>query len=112
MSDLIRREDAIKVTWQEPTYADPLNILTEVRDRIKAIPSADRPFRADEILAQIDRELSIDIVRCKECKHRKPSGCVGSIKTYECDITGFRMHDLTNHFCSYGQKGDENVETD
>ena len=43
MSDLIRREDAIKATWKEPTYADPINILTEVRDRIETIPSADRP---------------------------------------------------------------------
>ena len=50
---------------------------------------------------------SIDIVRCKECKHRKSSGYVGSIKTYECDITGFRMHDLTNHFCSYGEREGE-----
>ena len=43
MSDLIKREDAIKVTWQEPTYTDPLNVLTEVRDGIEAIPSVDRP---------------------------------------------------------------------
>ena len=43
MEDLIRRSDAIKATWQAPTYADPINILTEVRDRIEAIPSADRP---------------------------------------------------------------------
>ena len=50
---------------------------------------------------------SIDIVRCRECKHRKPSGYVGSVKTYECDITGFRMHDLTNHFCSYGEREGE-----
>ena len=41
--DLIRRSDAIKATWQEPTYTDPLNVLTEVRDRIEAIQSADRP---------------------------------------------------------------------
>ncbi|MBQ1296770.1 MAG: hypothetical protein IIY21_22185 [Clostridiales bacterium] len=41
--DLIRRSDATKATWQEPTYTDPLNVLTEVRDRIEAIPSADRP---------------------------------------------------------------------
>lgn len=41
--DLIKRSDAIKATWQEPTYTDPLNVLTEVRDRIEAIPSADRP---------------------------------------------------------------------
>ena len=40
--DLIKRSDAIKATWQEPTYTDPLNVLTEVRDRIEAIPSADR----------------------------------------------------------------------
>ena len=53
---------------------------------------------------QIDKAPSIDIVHCGECKHRKPSICVGSIKIYECDITGFRMHDLTNHFCSYGER--------
>jgi len=53
---------------------------------------------------QIDKAPSIDIVHCGECKHRKPSVCVGSIKIYECDITGFRMHDLTNHFCSYGER--------
>jgi hypothetical protein len=41
--DLIKRSDAIKATWQKPTYTDPLNILTEVRDRIEIIPSADRP---------------------------------------------------------------------
>ena len=52
-------------------------------------------------------EPTIDIVRCGECKRRKPSGYVGSVKTYECDITGFRMHDLTNHFCSYGEREGE-----
>ena len=57
--------------------------------------------------ACVDDAPTIDIVRCSECKHRKPSGYVGSIKIYECDITGFRMHDLTNHFCSYGRREEE-----
>lgn len=48
MSELIRREDAIKATWQEPSYTDPYNILTEVRDRIKALPTASRWHRVDE----------------------------------------------------------------
>ena len=48
-----------------------------------------------------------NLVVCGECKHRKPSGYVGSVKTYECDITGLRMHDLTNHFCSYGEREGE-----
>lgn len=55
----------------------------------------------------LDSAPSIDIVRCGECKHRKPSGYVGFVKTYECDITGLRMHDLTNHFCSYGEREGE-----
>lgn len=39
MKDLISRQAAIDTTWEEPTYTDPLNVLTEVRDRIKALPS-------------------------------------------------------------------------
>ena len=39
MRDLISRQAAIDVTWEEPTYTDPINVLTEVRDKIKALPS-------------------------------------------------------------------------
>ena len=40
MSDLIDRQAAIDATCFEPSYTDPLNVLTEVRDRLKALPSA------------------------------------------------------------------------
>ena len=40
MSDLISRQAAIDATWFEPSYTDHLNVLTEVRDRLKALPSA------------------------------------------------------------------------
>ena len=40
MNDLISRQDAIEVTWEEPTNTDTLNVLTEVRDKIRALPSA------------------------------------------------------------------------
>ena len=40
MSDLISRQAAIDATWFESSYTDPLNVLTEVRDRLKALPSA------------------------------------------------------------------------
>lgn len=52
--DTISRQAAIDTTWEEPSYTDPLNILTEVRDRIKALPSA-QP----------------EIIRCKDCKHSR-----------------------------------------
>ena len=38
--DLISRAAAIDATWFEPSYTDPLNVLTEVRDRLKVLPSA------------------------------------------------------------------------
>lgn len=41
MTDYIDRQAAIDATWEEPSYTDPLNILTEVRDRIEALPSAE-----------------------------------------------------------------------
>jgi hypothetical protein len=40
MSDLISRQAAIDATWFEPSYTDPLNVLTEVRDRLKVLPPA------------------------------------------------------------------------
>lgn len=39
MSELIDRKAAIRATWQEPSYTDPVNVLTEVRDRINALPT-------------------------------------------------------------------------
>lgn len=48
MSKLIRREDAIKATWKEPSYTDPINVLTEVRDRINAIQPASPWRRVEE----------------------------------------------------------------
>ena len=48
MSDMIRRKDAIKATWQEPSYTDPINVLTEVRDRINEIPAASPWHRVED----------------------------------------------------------------
>ena len=36
--DCVSREAVINITWQDPTYTDPLNVLTEVRDKVKALP--------------------------------------------------------------------------
>ena len=51
-NSLIKRQAAIDATWFEPSYTDPLNVLTEVRDRLKALPSA-QP----------------EIIRCRDCKY-------------------------------------------
>ena len=46
--DYISRQAAIDATWFEPSYTDPLNVLTEVRDRLKALPSAQPEKRTEE----------------------------------------------------------------
>lgn len=50
MSELIRREDAIKATWQEPSCIHPYNVLAEVRDRINALPTASPWHRVEDEL--------------------------------------------------------------
>ena len=72
MSELIKREDAIKATWHEPSYIDPYNVLTEVRDRIEALPTVDavpvvrKPIRGYEGMYEVDnlaRVFSIERVK-------------------------------------------------
>lgn len=66
MSDTISRQAAIDATWEEPTYTDPLNVLTEVRDRIKELPSAQPEPLTDKeqriFLAAMERERKV----CKQ----------------------------------------------
>lgn len=41
MSDLISRQAVENITWEEPSYTDPLNVLTEVREKVRALPSVE-----------------------------------------------------------------------
>jgi hypothetical protein len=40
VGDMIFRQDAIDVTWEKMTYTEQWYVLTEVRRRLKALPSA------------------------------------------------------------------------
>lgn len=37
----IEADKVEKITWEEPSYYDPLNVLTEVRDKVRELPAAD-----------------------------------------------------------------------
>ena len=39
--DLISRQAVENITWEEPSYSDPLNVLTEVREKVRALPSVE-----------------------------------------------------------------------
>ena len=36
--DAISRQAVEKITWEEPSYTDPLNVLTEIREKVRALP--------------------------------------------------------------------------
>lgn len=63
--EYIRKEDAKSVTWKQPSYTDPLNILTEVRDRIEYIKPADvAPVRHGKWLPIVSYN---NTYKCSEC---------------------------------------------
>lgn len=79
---LIEKDKSIKETWKDPSYSDPLNVLTEIRDRLNALPT-------------------IEIVRCRECKHRIPA--FGGF--YMCKLWNQFIDD--DFFCADGKRRDD-----
>ncbi len=40
MTKLIEAYKVMNITWEKPEYSDPLNVLTEVRDKVRELPAA------------------------------------------------------------------------
>ena len=69
-SDCISRQAAIDATWFEPSYTDPLNVLTEVRDRLKALPSAQPEQRyTEEELSVFAHGISLSLLSKRSAQH-------------------------------------------
>ena len=82
--ELISKKAAIDATWEEPTYTDPINVLTEVRDRIKALPSA-QP----------------EIIRCKDCEY----GEQDEVGRWFCRSLGCQIgNEDGNGYCSDAER--------
>lgn len=97
--DLISRRKAINATWFEPSYTDPLNVLTEVRDRLEALPAA-QP----------------EIVRCGECKwwEKQEDSTLGYCNaakhcyySLNWEVQIYRRH-RADFFCADGERRSEN----
>ena len=59
------------------------------------------------LVEDINSAPTIEIIRCRECKYWKSTVQMPNGTEVKC-LYGRKPND----FCSYGQKGDENVETD
>lgn len=70
MRDYIDRKAAIDATWKEPSYTDPLNVLTEVRDRIEALPSAEvEPVKRGKWI--YDNQFHWYRASCSKCGYKR-----------------------------------------
>ena len=70
--ELINRQAAIRATWQEPSYTDPYNVLTEVRDRLYALPTIDDVpvVHGEWINMELGDELVPPIYKCSACESK------------------------------------------
>ena len=89
MNDLISRQAAIDATWFEPSYTDPLNVLTEVRDRLKALPSAQPERKKGKwILTEDD---NYEYCTCSECGYQNGENWMNGSDIPFCAVCGADM---------------------
>ena len=93
MTDYIKREDAIKrIEKQAKQLEPPINLdLSNVRSGI---------LTAKWLIEDIPSADVVEVVMCKDCKHRKLND-IG----YFCNYHGCEMLDAD--FCSYGERAEE-----
>ena len=82
--DCISRKAVEEITWEEPSYTDALNVLTEIRDKIRALPPI-------QLKAKVGKWIpTYGNVKCSVCGNIKDSRNVGKA-THYCDFCGAKM---------------------
>lgn len=56
--DAVSRQAVEKITWEEPSYTDALNVLTEVREKIRQLPSVKSNVNVDALINKIETDFS------------------------------------------------------
>ena len=84
--DCISREAVEKITWEEPSYDDALNVLTEVRDKVRALPSV-TPSRPKGKWIHWTDDYK-DYVTCPSCGYGEEGEVLLADKTPFCPICG------------------------
>lgn len=85
-------------------YIDADEVLEQIRKKL-GIKSLDYLLEAErQIVDAIQSAPSIDIVRCKECKHAEYRA---DHDDYECHYSGCGLVYDADDFCSYGEREGE-----
>ena len=81
---LIELDEAIKVTWKDTGYTDPVNVMMAIRDRLEALPTVD----------------AIRVVRCRNCRFSQRI----NEWVYECYV--WNDDRMFNQYCDMGERKD------
>lgn len=88
--DCISREAVEKITWEEPSYTDALNVLTEVREKIRQLPSVTPQPKRGEWIRQDDKsKRRYGWLYCSKC-----GAWIGD-KTKFCSECGAKMEGVS-----------------
>lgn len=87
--DAVSRQAVLDITWEEPSYTDALNVLTEVRDKVKALPSVNPQQKTGHWISEVTC-IGAKIFRCSNCDFTIPKP---KTKINYCSNCGFRMVD-------------------
>lgn len=89
MSDLIRREDIPYVDLNSDMPHSSVRVWVAFKEQVDVLPSAD----------------AVEVVRCRECKHRRG---ICSMRYIEMVGEDERIHDYStdNGYCSWGDRED------
>lgn len=85
-TEAVSREAVEEITFQEPSYTDPYNILTEVREKVRALPTVypERP-KGKWIHWTDDYK---DYCTCSECGYGEEGEVLFKDKTPYCPYCG------------------------
>ena len=96
--DCISRQAMLDITWEEPSYTDPLNVLTEVRDKVKDLPPVNPQPKTGH---------------CKDCKWWRDSDGVyrrGSHAESRCPINRKEVLEGNGYCYMFEQQESEDKE--
>ena len=110
--DTIYRQAAIDATWFEPSYTDPLNVLTEVRDRLKALPSTQPEHNPDDERKIADLHKMVNYLLSRLEQRWIPCGkCIHADGKHRwCKILDRTINE--DYFCYWAEPFREEGETD
>lgn len=65
--DCISREAVEEITWKEPSYTDALNVLAEVRDKVRQLPPVTPQPKTSRWIRFKEFEHGYYHLKCSEC---------------------------------------------